>query len=73
MKTLIIERFENNFAICEDKDKCFFGIELTELPEGAKAGDVLDIDNNGNISINKEETERRKNRIKGKMQKLKNN
>ena len=70
MKTLIIERFENNFAICEDKDKCFFAIDLTELPKDAKAGDVLDIDDNGNIKVNKEETERRKSRIKAKMQKL---
>lgn len=70
MKTLIIERFENNFAICEDKDKNFFGIEQSELPKDAKAGDVLDIDNNGNIKINKEETERRKARIQAKMQKL---
>jgi hypothetical protein len=71
MKTLIIERFENNFAICEDKDKCFFAIEIAELPKNAKAGDVLDIDSNGNIKINTEETERRKARISGKMQKLK--
>lgn len=71
MKTLIIERFENSFAICEDKDKSFFAIEIAELPKGAKAGDVLDIDNDGNIKINKEETERRKARMSGKMQKLK--
>lgn len=70
MKTLIIERFENNFAICEDKDKCFFGIELSELPKDAKAGDVLDIDDNGNIKINKEETQYRKVKIKAKMNKL---
>lgn len=70
MKTLIIERFENNFAICEDKDKCFFGIELSELPKDVKAGDVLDIDDNGNININKGETQRRKDKIKAKMDKL---
>lgn len=71
MKTLIIERFENNFAICEDKDKCFFAIEIAELPKNAKVGDVLDIDNNGNIKVNTEETERRKARMSAKMQKLK--
>ena len=70
MKTLIIERFENNFAICEDKDKSFFAIEIAKLPKEAKAGDVLDIDNNGNIKINTEETQRRKSRLQGKMQKL---
>ncbi|MEE1282803.1 MAG: DUF3006 domain-containing protein [Acutalibacteraceae bacterium] len=70
MKTLIIERFENNFAICEDKDKSFFAIEIAELLKEAKAGDVLDIDNDGNIKINADETKRRKSRIQGKMQKL---
>lgn len=70
MKTLIIDRFENGYAICEDKDKSFFGIELSELPKGAKSGDVLDIDDNGKIKINAEETQRRRSRIQGKMKKL---
>lgn len=70
MKTLIIDRFENGYAICEDKDKSFFGIELSELPQGAKSGDVLDIDDNGKIKINVEETQRRKSRMQGKMKKL---
>lgn len=70
MKSLIIDRFENGYAICEDKNKNFFGIELAELPKGAKSGDVLDIDDNGTIKINIEETERRKSRVKGKMKKL---
>ncbi|MEE0859764.1 MAG: DUF3006 domain-containing protein [Acutalibacteraceae bacterium] len=72
MKTLIIDRFENGFAICEDKDKNFFGIEPSELPQNAKEGDVLDIDNNGNITINQAETNRRKSKANGKIEKLKN-
>ncbi|MEE1055766.1 MAG: DUF3006 domain-containing protein [Acutalibacteraceae bacterium] len=70
MKTLIIDRFENGYAICEDKDKSFFGIELSELPKGVKSGDVLDIDDNSKIKINLEETQRRKSRMQGKMKKL---
>ena len=70
MKTLIIDRFENGYAICEDRNKSFFGIELSELPKGVKSGDVLDIDDNGKIKINLEETQRRKSRMQGKMQKL---
>lgn len=70
MKTLIIDRFENEYAICEDKNKSFFGIELSELPKGSKSGDVLDIDDNGTIKINVEETKRRKSRMQSKMKNL---
>ena len=31
MKTLIIDRFEGSYAICEDKDQKYFGIETAEL------------------------------------------
>ena len=38
MKTLIIDRFEGTFAICEDKDQKMFGIEVMRLPRGVKEG-----------------------------------
>ena len=63
MRYLSIERFENNLAICEDCEKRMFAIEKGELPQGAKPGDVLSIDEEGNIKIDKEEAERRKKRI----------
>ena len=43
MKQITIDRFDGIYAICEDKDKAFFAIETSELPQGAKAGDVLKI------------------------------
>ena len=30
MKTLIIDRFEENFAVCEDDDGSFFAIDISE-------------------------------------------
>ena len=57
-------------AICEDKDKAFFAIETSELPQGAKAGDVLKITDDGALSIDVEETERRRARILEKQKKL---
>ena len=60
MKTVSIDRFEGTLAICEDKDGKFFGIEAAELPEGAKEGTVLCIDDTeGTLSVDQEETERR--------------
>lgn len=72
MRTLIIDRFENEFAICEDKkEKKFFAITLAEIPRGAKSGNVLNILDNGKLIINKEETAKRKKIIESKMQTLK--
>lgn len=72
MKSLIIDRIENDFAICEEKkEKKFYAIPLSEVPKGAKSGDVLNILDNGSLVINKEETAKRKAIIEGKMKKLK--
>lgn len=72
MKTLIIDRFEENFAACEDDDGNFFSIDISELPAEASEGDVLKVDDSGSISADKAETENRKNRIREKMLRLKN-
>lgn len=72
MKKLIIDRFESNFAICEDDNENFFGIDISEIPENAKEGDVLSIDNDGVITIDIAETQKRRDRIASKMNKLKN-
>lgn len=70
MKKIIIDRFDGVYAICEDKDKAFFAIEINELPAGAKSGDVLLITDGGTLEIDREETERRRNRILEKQKKL---
>ena len=58
MRTLIIDRFEGNFAICEDENQKYFGIDQGEIPKDAKEGDILEIDQEGNIRINQEVTEK---------------
>ena len=68
MKQITIDRFDGIYAICEDK--AFFAIETSELPQGAKAGDVLKITDDGALSIDVEETERRRARILEKQKKL---
>lgn len=63
MRVLIIDRFEGPYAVCEDKEEKFFAIEHKELPEGAKAGTVLNISDDGVITVDENETERRRQRI----------
>lgn len=63
MKQLIIDRFENNYAICEDAEKRMFAIEREEVPKEAKEGDVLRISDQGGLSVDAEETKRRREKI----------
>lgn len=61
MKTVSIDRFEGTYAICEDKDGRFFAIAAAELPDGAREGSVLDIDDQtGTLALNQAETDRRR-------------
>lgn len=70
MKKIVIDRFDGIYAICADKDKSFFAIELGELPQGTKAGDVLVITDDGTLEIDQEETARRRQRAQEKRAKL---
>jgi hypothetical protein len=65
----IIDRFEGNFALCEDEQGNMINIERHKVPMEAIEGDVLVIKEN-NIVIDRQETERRKSHIKGLMTEL---
>ena len=70
MRKLIIDRFEGTYAICEDQAKKMFAISLNELPQGAKPGDVLQISGAGELSVDQEETQRRRKKMAGLQSKL---
>ena len=70
MRKLIIDRFEGTYAICEDQEKKMFAISLNELPQGAKPGDVLQISGAGGLSVDQEETQRRRKKMAGLQSKL---
>ena len=59
---LIVDRIESNFAVCEDENKNMININLEEFIEIPKDGDIIELKQDKYI-INKEETEKRKNRI----------
>ena len=70
MRKLIIDRFEGTYAICEAQEKKMFAISLNELPQGAKPGDVLQISGAGELSVDQEETQRRRKKMAGLQSKL---
>lgn len=57
-----VDRFEEKYALCEKDDKSLIEIKNCLLPKGVKEGDVLSIDGK-HISIDIEETKKRKNEI----------
>lgn len=60
---VIIDRFEGNFAVCENKNGEMVDIDKSKLPKEAKEGSVLIIKGD-KIEIDYDETENKKNRIK---------
>lgn len=63
---VIIDRFEGNFAVVELEDKTFANLPFLLSPTGAKEGDVI------SISIDKEETERRRHEADELFNKIRN-
>jgi hypothetical protein len=63
---LIIDRFEGNVAVCEEENREMLNVGKEQLPAGAKEGDVLEMAADGTITINVEETRKRKEAIKEK-------
>lgn len=66
MKELIIDRMEGIYAICsdkkqKDKEQKFFGIQISELPQGTSVGDtVLVDDETGTLNVQKPEPKPKK-------------
>ena len=59
---LIVDRIENDFAVCEDENQKMININLEEFTETPKDGDVIELID-GKYITNKEETEKRKKNI----------
>lgn len=66
MKQLVIDRFDSKYAICTDADQKFYAIELAEVPQGANAGSVLRITDEGGLALDEEATRQRQQGSKGR-------
>lgn len=62
-----IDRFEGEFAVVEIEDGGFLNILKSELPEGAQEGDLVD-DSSG--TIDETATERKKEKMKSRLDRL---
>jgi hypothetical protein len=67
---LIIDRFEGDFAVCEDDKRRMTHVRRSEIPVQAAEGDCLIADPQKGYVLDAGETARRKARIKDKMDRL---
>lgn len=76
MKIYIIDRFEGEFAVCEnysmdeDSDIITENIKKELIPKDAKEGDIIVINNNNQIYIDYEQTKIRKEKMEELRKKL---
>ena len=56
---LIIDRFEDEYAVCEDANKKILNINKSKIPKQAKEGDII-IYTDGKYILDKEKTLNRK-------------
>ena len=59
----MIDRFEENYAVCERADGSTVDVDRSSLPEGVAEGDCLILDQNGEWSIDRDATEARRIRL----------
>jgi hypothetical protein len=70
MKKLTIDRFEGNYAVCEQEDKTTINIPKYKLPLECKEGDTLYQDSEGMYRKDIETTKSREKRIYDKINRL---
>ncbi len=70
MKWLIVDRFEGEYAVCENCDGSHTEIEIWRLPKDAKEGSVISISDRGELSLGTLEEYRRRKMILEKQKRL---
>ncbi len=65
----IIDRIEQEIAICEEESGTMVKLLLKELPKGSREGDVL-FKINGAFQFDEEETNRRRQKMREKLNRL---
>ena len=59
---VVIDRFEDNYAVCEKEDKTFINVKKNRIPHEAKEGYVINICGES-ITVDLDETKKRKKKI----------
>lgn len=60
---LIIDRFEEEYAVCEKEDRTFINIKKVNLPSNCKENDILEFDEKNKKIIKVEQKEEEKKRL----------
>ncbi len=72
MKRVSIDSIGEEYSSCEDDNFNTIYIKNSDLPKNASEGDILQIDDNGKIKIDIEETKKRKAKIIALQKKIRN-
>lgn len=70
MTKFTIDRFEGNYAICEQEDQSTVSVPKYKLPLGCKEGDCLVLDEDGMFQPDREEKTVKEKRIRDKMNRI---
>ncbi len=60
---LIVDRIENDAAVCEKEDLSHVNIKLSDLPEGTKEGSVIICNDDGSYRLDPDEETARKKKL----------
>lgn len=60
MAYITVDRFEGDIALLELEDGSMIKMAVADLPNGAKEGSVLGFDDNGNLTVDRDEEKRRR-------------
>ena len=63
MKFVSIDSIGEKFAVCEDDNFETVYINISDLPDGASQGDIIQVNDDGSLEVNKKETKRRRDEI----------
>ena len=67
---LVIDRFEENIAVCETEDKTMVRIPKYKLPLQVKEGDLITLDEKGVYVVAEEKTEAKRQELQERFHKL---
>lgn len=66
---VIIDRFEGEYALCENEDKVIISVPKSHIPKEAREGSILEI-NHGKYTLSEDEQTSREEHIKTLMEDL---
>lgn len=70
-KLCCIDRLEEGYAVCQLEDRSSILVELGRFPDGVREGDCFWIEDNGQLTMDPKETQRRRQKASQLLSQLK--